>query len=564
MTRTVRAGLAALLLSACGVADDLVPGGDDSPDAAPQPDVPPDIDGQLLINELLADNALTSRDADGHAGDWIEIYNPTDTDVSLHGYGVTDDLAEPHKAVLPDGLSVPAGGYLVLWLDGEPGRGPDHVGVKLARERGEVALSRPDRTPIDRLVYGPQEVDFAAARTPDGSDQWTITWHPSPGAANPDGGGAPAGLEVEDRPPERIPAAGDLSEEILGDDAMPEIGLIIPPDSWSSLEQQPYVYVPATLVYDGREYGPIGLHLKGQNSFLPLSIKAAFRINVDEYVDGAKFFGLDDLTFNNMSTDYSMMHDRASYWVARQLGLPASRANHALLTVNGEFYGLFSNVETVKGRMISRWFDNAGGPLYEATDVDFLPAYVDDFEHESGPDDRALIQQAAEALSAGSPDAAMNAVESYVAMDRFRRFWAMCAVVGQFDSFPYSDPGDDYFVYADPGSQRLHFLPWGMDETFYSGDHDVKLVNSILATTCMDSPACWNRLVDEIWAVMDEVDRMDLLGRLDFIRDQIAPHVARDTRKPYGNARVETYQESMRWFVTERRSHLEEMLPPSQ
>jgi hypothetical protein len=548
------------LLSACGTADDLLPGGDDSPDAAPEPAVPPEIDGQLVINEFMADNAITEPGA----GDWVEIYNPTDTEVPLHGYGITDDLAQPNRANIGDGVAVPAGGYLVVWLDGAPDRGPEHLDLKLAREAGALGFSRPDHSWIDRLTYGAQEVDFSAARTPDGSDQWTIEWHVSPGEKNPDGSGAPVAREDGDAAPEAVPAAGDLSELILGDAAMPEISIRIPPESEAALEQQPYQYVEATLVYDGRTYGPIGLHLKGQNSFLPLSQKAAFRINVDEYVEGAKFFGLDDLTFNNMSTDYSMMHDRASYWVARQLGLPASRANHALITVNGHFYGLFSNVETVKTRMIRRWFDRDDGSLFEATDVDFMPAYIDSYELEGGPDDRTLLQGAADALANDSPSAAIAAVSQYVDLAQFQRFWAMCAIVGQFDSFPYSNPGDDYFVYADPTTQRLNFLPWGMDETFYAGDVDVKQVTSILATTCLQVPSCYQGFVDQVWAAMDAAESMDLVGQLDAIRAQIAPYVTMDTRKPYTDRRVQIYQDSMRTFCTERRSRLEEWLPPPE
>lgn len=560
--RILSTWIAALaLLPACGGADDLVPGGDgDTPDAAPEPSVPPEIDGQLVINEFMADNAITEPGA----GDWVEIYNPTDTEVPLHGYGLTDDLAQPNRAVLPDGVTIAAGGYLVLWLDSHPERGGEHLDMKLARESGTLGLSRPDRSWIDRLVYGAQEVDFSAARTPDGSDRWTIEWHVSPGAKNPDGDGSPVAREDAAAAPEEVPAAGDLSELILGDDAMPEIELRISPEAEAALEQLPYEYVQATLVYDGRSYGPVGLHLKGQNSFLPLSQKAGFRINVDEFVDGARFFGLGDLTFNNMSTDFSMMHDRASYWVARQLGLPASRANHALISVNGHFYGLFSNVETVKSRMIKRWFADGDGPLFEATDVDFKPAYIDSYELEGGPDDRTLLQAAADALMADTPAAAIAAVSQYIDMPQFQRFWAMCAVVGQFDSFPYSDPGDDYFVYVDPTSQRIHFLPWGMDETFYAGDVDVKRVTSILATTCMQVPDCFDGFVAQVWAALDAADQMDLVGRLDAIRAQIAPYVTQDTRKPYTDRRVEIYQDSMRSFVTERRARMEQYLPPPE
>jgi len=559
--RILTTWIAALaLLPACGAADDLLPGGDDDPDAAPEPSVPPDVDGRLVINEFMADNAVTEPGA----GDWVEIYNPTDTEVPLYGYGITDDLAEPNRAVIPDGVAVPAGGYLVLWLDGAPDKGPEHLSLKLAREGGAIGFTRPDRSWIDRLTYAAQETDFSAARTPDGSDQWTIEWHVSPGEKNPDGSGSPLGLEEDGGAPEEVPAAGDLSELILGDDVMLAIELIIPPDSEAALLADPRVDAPATLVFDGRRYGPVGLHLKGMQSFQPLSQKAAFRVNIDAYVDGARFFGLKDLTFNNMVGDFSMMHERAAYWVARQLGLPASRDNHALITVNGSFYGLFSNVETVKTRMIRRWFDRDDGSLFEATDVDLKAEYIDLYELETGPDDRTMLEGAAAALTNESPAAAIAAVSQYVDLAQFQRFWAMCAVVGQLDSFPYSNPGDDVYVYADPESQRLHFLPWGMDEAFYAGDVDVKRVVSVLATTCLQVPSCYQGFVDQVWTAMDAVDQMDLLGRMEDIRAQIAPFVSMDSRKPYTDQRVTTYQNSMQTFVTERRSRLEGYLPPPE
>ena len=75
-----------------------------------------------------------------------------------------------------------------------------------------------------------------------------------------------------------------------------------------------------------------------------------------------------------MHSDFSMMHERIAYWVARQAGVPASRANHALVTVNGQLYGLYANVETVKKHILSRVFGNNTGSLFSATDVDFEAA----------------------------------------------------------------------------------------------------------------------------------------------------------------------------------------------
>jgi hypothetical protein len=64
--------------------------------------------------------------------------------------------------------------------------------------------------------------------------------------------------------------------------------------------------------------------------------------------------------------------------------VPASRANHALLTINGQFYGLYITSDRQK-KMIAV-ADNSGS-LFEATDVDFADAYRR-LRARSGADDR--------------------------------------------------------------------------------------------------------------------------------------------------------------------------------
>ncbi len=46
---------------------------------------------QLEISEFMAVNQKTVQDADGDYSPWIEIYNPTTTDVNLTGWSLTDD-----------------------------------------------------------------------------------------------------------------------------------------------------------------------------------------------------------------------------------------------------------------------------------------------------------------------------------------------------------------------------------------------------------------------------------------------------------------------------------------
>lgn len=524
--------------------------------------IPVELDGHLVINELMTLNADTIADESGAHPDWVELYNPTDHAIPLGGYAMSDAVAIPRRAILPATLSVPPHGYLVLWLDHQPALGANHLAFRLAREGGDLVLERPDGSPIDRISYGAQEVDFSAARTPDGSNHWSIEWHATPGTANPSGSGTAMGLENPAAPPEAVPAAGDLSQRILGDDAFPSIEIVISSANVAALQASPRVDVPAEIIFDGRSYGPVGVRLKGQNSFQAITEKPSIKINFDQYLPRAKFFGLKDLTLNNMDNDLSMMHERIAYLVARRAGVPASRATHARLTVNGTSYGLYTALESVKHVMVSRWFADDTGALFEGTDCDFTPGYVDDFEHESGVDDRSALSGLATALANPDANAAIVAAGAYVDLASFQRFWAMETVIGQFDASPYSTPGDDFLLYDDPTSGRLRFIPWGMDESFYSSSYDVTDVTSILANKCMDSSTCFQGYVDVAWEILAITESMDLDDERARVVTQIAAAVTADAKKPYTTDEVHASQDAMHWFISERRTRLTEMLPP--
>jgi hypothetical protein len=229
-----------------------------------------------------------------------------------------------------------------------------------------VALARPDGSFIDRLTYGAQEADLSAAREPDGSTNWVTEWSISPGAANPAGpaGQPPAPLATGDST-EMVPAASDVSDQVLGYDLIPEFDLQISDDGMASLRANPDTWVQATIVYQGRSYGPVGVNLKGTASFQTIDQKPAFRVGVDQFAKGAQFFGLKKFMLNNMTTDPSMIHERLAYWIARQVGgVPASRCNHSWVTLNGAPLGLYATVEEPRDQMMAYFFKDATGGVY--------------------------------------------------------------------------------------------------------------------------------------------------------------------------------------------------------
>jgi len=354
------------------------------------------------------------------------------------------------------------------------------------------------------------------------------------------------------------------SEQFYDLSAITELELLLESEDVAALEAVPREYVPATIVWHGQRFGPVGVRVKGQNSFQPFSQKPSLRIKIDEYVEGATFFGLKDLTLNNMASDPSQMHERLAYQVAREAGLVAPRCNHALLTVNGQFYGLYASVETVKPRMIKGHFEDNDGPLFEASDVDFVPSMVAAYELESGPDDRALLTGIASSLTLQPADAAITATSRYLDMGHFQTYWAMASVVGQFDAFPYSQPGDDYYVYADPTSNKAWLIPSGMDETFFAADFSPLQVHSVLATTCMASSSCYQAYVDAVWDIQASTEAFGLEAERARVEAQIAPHVARDTRHPFTADQITYGQTQLGYFIRGRREILTGYFPPPQ
>lgn len=167
-------------------------------DSNVDPDIP---DVNLCINEFMADNTTVIEDPDepGEYPDWIEIYNAELDPVDMSGMFLTDDPVDPTKYPIPDGVTIPAGGYLVFWADDEDEQGPYHTNFKLSKSNEVVYLYSIDgETLVDGLSYGEQTVNVSRGRYPDGTDNWGFMTTPSPGSANVQSTGTGMDLMLDD------------------------------------------------------------------------------------------------------------------------------------------------------------------------------------------------------------------------------------------------------------------------------------------------------------------------------------------------------------------------------
>lgn len=128
--------------------------------------------GDLVINEVMANNSVTVVDIFNEADDWIELYNNSNYKVSTSGLFLTDDESDLFKWALPQTILNP-GDYLMIWADDDVSQGLDHANFKLDNDGDEVWLSYTDSTVVDSVSFSKQYNYSTLSRIPNGSGDFS-------------------------------------------------------------------------------------------------------------------------------------------------------------------------------------------------------------------------------------------------------------------------------------------------------------------------------------------------------------------------------------------------------
>jgi hypothetical protein len=128
----------------------------------------------VWINEVLPNNVSGITDGQGEHEPWIELINTGNAAVDLSGWYLTANYASLAGWAFPNGTTVPAGGFLTIFADGQPADTTAtelHTSFRLPTSNGRVALVRPQATGlavVDYVNYGAIAADTSLASIPDG------------------------------------------------------------------------------------------------------------------------------------------------------------------------------------------------------------------------------------------------------------------------------------------------------------------------------------------------------------------------------------------------------------
>lgn len=142
---------------------------------------------RLVINEYMASNDTKVYDEASEYDDWLEIYNAGGQSMALDNVSLTDDTETLDLYTFPAGSSLGPGEWTFVWCDQAPDQGDNHANFTLQSAGDRVLLVRDplgSAEVLDEVEWTDMAAEVAAARYPDGGDDWVITENVTPGAAN--------------------------------------------------------------------------------------------------------------------------------------------------------------------------------------------------------------------------------------------------------------------------------------------------------------------------------------------------------------------------------------------
>ena len=235
------------------------------------------------------------------------------------------------------------------------------------------------------------------------------------------------------------------------------------PKSLAGLRAMPREYVTGTVRVDGVTYTNVGIHLKGVATFRPVDDQPSLTLNFGKFVDKQRFHGLRKIHLNNGKEDPTFLCEAISAEMFAAAGLPVARVTHARTRLNGRDLGPYVAIEGFTAEFLARYFHNTRGNLY---DSGFTRDVTQPLERLSGkaPDDWADLKALAAAARAPDLDQRWQQLVRVLDTNNFSRYLAMQVLTANWDG--YALYKNNYRIYHDPESDRLFFIPHGMDQMF--------------------------------------------------------------------------------------------------
>jgi spore coat protein H len=256
------------------------------------------------------------------------------------------------------------------------------------------------------------------------------------------------------------------TDAFFADTNVPHFIIEVKGTNLNSIRRDPRKNVRATVRVGDQVFEDVALHLKGAaGSFRNFDDRPALTLNLDKFVEKQNFRGLDKFHLNNSVQDPTYLCEAVCGELFLAAGVPAARAAHARVTLNGRDLGFYGLKEGFNKQFLARFFKNNKGNLY---DGGFIREITDDLERDSGEGDvanREDLKALAAAAKEEDDSDRLEEMRKVLDVDRFLSFMALEVMTWHWDGYCLKQ--NNYRVYHNLDDGKIVFMPHGMDQMFW-------------------------------------------------------------------------------------------------
>ncbi len=220
----------------------------------------------------------------------------------------------------------------------------------------------------------------------------------------------------------------------------------------------------------------VGFRLRGNTS--RASEKKSFKVSFNSFESGRKFHGLEKLNLNGEHNDPSILRSKICWDLLYKMNLVAPRSNHIELYINGDYHGLYINVEHIDEEFVENRFGSHAGNLYKClwpADLNYKGSNPDLYKEENNgrrtynlktnteEDDYTDLANFIDVLNNASDEDLFCEIREIFNLEEYAKYMAVDIFIANWDGPLYNK--NNFYLYNNPGTGKFEYIPFDLDNT---------------------------------------------------------------------------------------------------
>ncbi len=372
-----------------------------------------------------------------------------------------------------------------------------------------------------------------------------------------------------------VTADARAADPIFDQSRLHECRLELDPADWAALRAnfQTNQYYAANFTVDGETTRQVGIRSRGLGS--RSGEKPGLKVDFNKYVSGQEFHGYKSVVLDNVTQDPSMMRELLANSVFEAVGIAAPQIAFCRLTINTDFWGLYTLIESVSKPFLKARLGDESGTLYDYE-------YAEDYRFTYKGDGSATYsptpfepQTNEGKLDSGLADfvRAINqtpqsgyaaAMEAYIDVRKFLTYVAVENACAEYDGMVGQFGMNNFYLYQFGGQKKFVFIPWDKDTSFQAAEWPVqqRMESNEFTKRLMADPAMKSHYESEVKRIASNFVTTAFLGsKIDAYANLIRASVLVDTRKPFSNADFEAAVTGLKGIAAARAANVTAQVP---